>query len=72
VLAAFGVPGNISFLWSFDGASVPDPLFTFAADPPVTFRLGPGEAMRRFMISVTVTDRLGLSTTRSLPVTVRR
>jgi hypothetical protein len=71
VLAAFGFTGNIVYLWNFDGASVPHPLHTFSQSPPVTFRLPPGQTSRTFRISVTVTDTLGMATTRQLSVMVK-
>jgi hypothetical protein len=72
VFAAFGFTGNIVFQWSFGGGIVPNPLFTFSGNPPVTFTLQPNETARTFTVSVTVTDALGLATTRSVSVLVQR
>lgn len=68
IFAWLGNNNPISFLWNFDGGTVPGPLYFFFHQPPVTFTLDPGETSRTFDVSVTVYDTLGSST--QIPITV--
>jgi hypothetical protein len=72
IFAALGAPAPISFLWSFGGGQPSSPLEIFAASPSVTFELTGRDAFRIFFITLTAFDQLGLSTTRSIPITIVR
>jgi hypothetical protein len=66
IFAPFGQTAAVSYLWNFGGGQPANPLDVFSPSPTVTFPVGPGSQFVDFLVSVTVFDATGESTTRSV------
>jgi hypothetical protein len=70
ILAGFGSSTPFSFLWNFGGGQPDSPASVLTIQPGATFTLDRGERERTFLVELSVFDTLGLTTQRSVPITV--